>query len=142
MQGKYVKHLMPATNLTKNLFRGYEENVIDKGNIFLTDPNGQATQVSNAMNLPYGAMGNGYEFHNLPKSLFFDQPINGKVPLVELGKLMDRAIDIKEIQGFDFNIVTAAELKMSQQEFDVLKAAYDIGRVGNVATEAQVKMFM
>ncbi len=142
MQGKDVKHLMPATNLTKNLFRGYEENVIDKGNIFLTDPNGQATQVSNAMNLPYGAMGNGYEFHNLPKSLFFDQPINGKVPLVELGKLMDRAIDIKEIQGFDFNIVTAAELKMSQQEFDVLKAAYDIGRVGNVATEAQVKMFM
>ncbi|MEK7543928.1 MAG: hypothetical protein AAB557_03605 [Patescibacteria group bacterium] len=142
---KNVKHLMPATNLTKNLFRGYEENMVDKANVFL---NGKA--VEHAANLPYGAMGTGYEFHELPKSLFFDQALpNGKIPLVELGKIMDKAIDLKEIQNVDLaklaadhNASELLKAGLSAKEADVLAAAYQIGRVGNVATEAQVKMFM
>ncbi|MBI5620415.1 hypothetical protein HY949_01410 [Candidatus Gottesmanbacteria bacterium] len=140
-----VKHLLPATNLTKNLFRGYEENMIAKGNVFLTDGSGHVTQVANAMNLPYGAMGDNYQFHDLPKSLFFDQSIDGKIPLVELGKLMDKAIEIKEIQHFDLDHLTAANLatlKLTDKEAELLSAAFSIGRVGNVATADQVKMFM
>ncbi|MDP1721618.1 MAG: hypothetical protein Q8L37_00245 [Candidatus Gottesmanbacteria bacterium] len=121
-----VKHLMPATNLTKNLFRGYEENVIHKANIYFE---GNAVD---ATNLPYGAMGNGYQFRDLPKSLFFDQALpNGKIPLVELGKIMDKAIQMKEVDGTDLE-------KMDK----LYRVAYEIGRVGRVATKDEVELFL
>lgn len=124
---KDVKHLLPATNLTKNLFRGYEEVMKQKDNIYL-----DGVQVQNAIGLPYGAMGDNYAFHDLPKSLFFDQPLpNGKIPLVELGKIMDEAIKMKEVDGTEL-----ANMDKLHQ------AAYEIGRVGRVATKDEVEMFM
>ena len=134
-----VKHLMPATNLTKNLFRGYEEVMVHKANVFLG-----GTAVNNP-GLAYGAMGDAYEFRDLPKALFYDEAINGKIPLVELGRIMDRAIELKEIQKIDFGNINPAEMAkhaLTREDVDLYKAAYEIGRVGRVATREEIELFL
>lgn len=136
---KDVGHKLPGTNLAKNLFRGFEENVVHKANFYEggTTLNDQFSYTS--MHAPD-------VFKDLPKTLFFDQPLpDGRIPLVELGKIMDRAIELTEVQHIDFSALTPAQiaaLGLKQEDVDVLEAAYQIGRVGRVATDKEVQMFI
>lgn len=103
-----IDHALPGTNLTKNLFRGFQEN-------YLPTPE----------HANYTSLHPGDVYHNLPKALFEDSQ------LVKLGHIMDEAIKIKEVDGTD--IADMDELH---------RAAYEIGRVGRVATAKEVQLFL
>lgn len=113
-----VKSITPATNLAKNLFRGYEENVVMKANFILE--NG-----TKGGDIPYTAMHPGDKFIDLPKALFED------AQLVKLGKLMDEAIQIREVDG-----------KALADMDDLHRTVYEIGRIGRVATKDEVEFMI
>lgn len=135
-----VSHHLPGTNLAKNLFRGTFENYYRAEDhvtgTFRWDEVGHA--VGEKVN--YNAMQPDALFHDVPKALFEDGQ------LVKLGHIIDRAIGIQENQGVDFDNITPADFAAlgikDQQEFEVLRAAYEIGRVGRVATKDEVQMFI
>ena len=131
-----VQHNLPATNLAKNLFRGtYEKFYHAKDHVtgpFRWDvPDDKVN---------YNAMQPDAVFHDVPKALFSDTQLG------KLGHIMDRAIELKEINHVDFSHMPSpaelAKLGLSQKDFEIFKAAYEIGRVGRVATGNEVKMFI
>ncbi len=67
-----IAHHVPATNLAKNLFRGWEENV-------------------QGQHVDYTRLPNNFVFKDLPKGLFGDET------LPKIGHIMDEAIKIREI---------------------------------------------
>ncbi len=67
-----IFHQVPATNLVKNLFRGWEENVQGK-------------------HVDYTRLSNSFVFKDLPKGLFGDET------LPKIGHIMDEAIKMREI---------------------------------------------
>ncbi len=73
----------------------------------------------------YTSLNPGDVYHGLPKALFEDNQ------LVKLGHLMDEAIKMKEVDGTEL-----ADMDQLHQ------AAYEIGRVGRVATDKEVQMFI
>lgn len=114
-----IAHHVPGTNLAKNLFRGYEENVVEGSNF---------VQANGAI-LPHGVSAATYTamqpadvFKDLPKVLFTDPQ------LVKLGSIMDEAIRMREVDGLPLD--------------PLHQAAYAIGREGRVATAAEVQMFI
>ncbi len=114
-----IDHALPGTNLAKNLFRGFEENYLSTSNLHDAAGNALTNQAH------YTALHAGEVYHDLPKSLFEDSQ------LVKLGHLMDQAIKMKEVDGTDL------------ADMDELhRAAYEIGRVGRVATDKEVQMFI
>lgn len=135
-----VSHALPGTNLAKNLFRGFEENYLSTSNLHDAAGNTLTNQAH------YTALHAGEIYHDLPKALFE----NGQ--LVKLGHIMDQAIDLKEVQnvnfGHDFSHLTGAEqailskMSIDKDHYDLLRSAYDIGRVGRVASKDEIKMFL
>lgn len=114
-----IAHHVPGTNLAKNLFRGYEENVVHSSNF--VQANGQ-TLPPGVSAATYTAMQPGDVFKDLPNVLFSNRQ------LVKIGHIMDEAIRIKEVEGGTLD--------------PLHQAAYDIGRVGRVATAQEVDMFI
>lgn len=105
---KTIDHALPGTNLTKNLFRGFQEN-------YLPTPE----------HANYTSLNPEDVYHNLPKALFED------TQLVKLGHIMDEAIKMKEVDG------------TTLENMDELhRAAYEIGRIGRVATKDEVQLFL
>lgn len=105
---KTIEHALPGTNLTKNLFRGFQEN-------YLPTPE----------HANYTSLNPEDIYHNLPKALFED------TQLVKLGHIMDEAIKMKEVDG-----------TLLENMDPLHRAAYEIGRVGRVATKDEVQLFL
>lgn len=137
-----VEHDVPGTNLTKNLFRGYEENVIHSSNV-VAGANGKIPWDIEEVKVSYNAMQGDLLFKEVPV-LFKDEN------LVELGKLMDASITHVEQNGLDWRSLVHDfeagkldwdDLSKTQREDLIHALAYKIGRVGNVATDAEYKIF-
>lgn len=105
---KTIAHALPGTNLTKNLFRGFQEN-------YLPTPE----------HANYTTLNPGDVYHGLPKALFEDSQ------LVKLGHIMDEAIKMKEVDG----------TKLADMD-ELHRAAYEIGRIGRVATKDEIQTFL
>ena len=117
-----IVHHVPGTNLAKNLFRGYEENVVEGSNFVQADggtlPHGMSAAT-------YTMMQPADVFKDLPNVLFADKQ------LVKLGTLMDEAIEMREVTG----------VKLADMD-ELHRLAYEIGRIGRVATKEEVQMFI
>ncbi|MBI2405195.1 hypothetical protein HYV22_03385 [Candidatus Gottesmanbacteria bacterium] len=73
-----ISHQVPATNLTKNLFRGWEENV-------------------QGHHVDYTTLSNKFIFKDLPNGLFGDDA------LPRIGHVMDEAIKLREVDNIPLN---------------------------------------
>lgn len=126
-----IEHKIPATNLWKNIFRGYEENWIDHA----TNSNVDIEQIPGYhrdihwdiadQKINYNAMPSNMWFRDLPRVLFAeDQGI-------KLGHLMDEAIKMKEIDG------------LALESMDKIhRLTYEIGRIGRVASKDELSFIM
>ncbi len=112
-----INHDLPATNLLKNLFRGWTEN--------------QNLHPGTTYDTNYTSLQGSYIYEKLPNALFE----NGQI--VKIGQLMDEAINKFEGGGVDYHTFAP-----STDHDKLLLLAYELGRVGRVPGEVEMKFFL
>ncbi len=124
---------IPITNYTKHLARTLYENdfsdVPGLKDAQFVRADGSIMPYTDIDARTYTMMYEGDTFKHLPDVMFKDDA------LIKVGSIAQKAINMVELQGVDFDKVTAVSLGIPQQEFDILKSAYEIARVGREATK-------
>lgn len=126
---------IPITNYTKHLARTLYENdfsdIPGLKDAHFVRADGSIMPYSDIDARTYTMMYEGDTFKHLPDVMFKDDA------LIKIGSIAQKAINMVEQQGVDFDKATPAVLGITQQEFDILKSAYAIARVGREATKEE-----
>lgn len=129
---------VPITNYTKHLARTLYENdfsdIPGLKDAHFVRADGSIMPHTDIDARTYTMMYEGDTFKHLPDVMFKDDA------LVKVGSIAQKAINMVEQQGVDFDKATPAALGITQQEFDILKSAYEIARVGREATKDEFLM--
>lgn len=126
---------IPITNYTKHLARTLYENdfsdIPGLKDAHFVRADGSIMPYGDIDARTYTMMYEGDTFKHLPDVMFKDDA------LIKIGSIAQKAINMVEQQGVDFDKATPAVLGITQQEFDILKSAYAIARVGREATKEE-----